>query len=145
MVESDKVGQPIYDSLPVSVSRSSIGRRPSVLRAFATVVGLFAISTLAYRLVVPLESASPEQWFSSKNGAAYSKLFQDLAKPSSSASASDQTSISGGASQQRQELNAVVRKLMRVAANHIRIKPPSKIRNRRSDDSPSSKGQGIVV
>lgn len=124
----------IYDSLPVSANRNLIGHRPSVLRAFATVVGVFAISTIAYRVVVPLESASSaEQWLLLKHGAEYSKLFQAMARPSTNPAQGDPDSIPAGVSKQNLEVQ-VVRRLMRVAASHIRTKPTQhKVRNKHSD------------
>ncbi len=115
-----------YDSLPVSTSRNLIGRRPSVLRAFAILVGSFALSTLAYRLVVPLESASAEQWLLMKQGGEHLALFHSLDHLALAYSSlgslrgSDDSPL-----QQKRGVDPVVRKLMRVAANHIRIRPPS--------------------
>ena len=130
-----------YDSLPVSRSRNSIGRRPSVLRAFAILVGSFALSTLAYRLVVPLESASAEQWLLMKQGGDHFSMFHSL--DSLTLAYSSLASLRGSGDsdlQQKGVVDPVVRKLMRVAANHMRIKQPSlKLRRKRSSELASKK------
>jgi hypothetical protein len=123
-----------YDSLPVSTSRNSIGRRPSVLRAFAILVGSFALSTLAYRLVVPLESASAEQWLLLKQGGDHLSILRSLDPLALAYSSLGSLRSSGDSSlQPKGGVDPVVRKLMRVAANHIRVKPPTlKLRRKSS-------------
>jgi hypothetical protein len=128
-----------YDSLPVSRSRNLIGRRPSVLRAFAILVGSFALSTLAYRLVVPLESASAEQWLLMKQGGDPVSMFHNLDPLTLAYSSLGSFRGSGDSSLQQKGVKGgvdpVVRKLMRVAANHIRIKsPPLKLRKKGSGE-----------
>ena len=106
-----------YDTLPISPYRGFIGRRPSVLRAFASVVGIFAVSTLAYRVVVPLESTSVEPWLSLKSGTFHNaKLYQERTHFNiESLSPADQNS-----EQRTVKVNPIVRKLMRAAANRVR-------------------------
>ena len=129
-----------YDSLPLSNNRGLIGRRPSVLRAFASVVGIFAVSTLAYRMAVPLESSEP--WLQVKGNDHYFKLFQGSGIAPFNAQTKfllSQDSDAHDTSKRKLEVNPVVRKLMHVAASHIRTRSSSsKVKNKKSARAPSS-------